>query len=160
MIQTLNNLPDEQLECLINDRLSFNYFLSKRIGCLMQAGAIKMLFNRLDAILRNAAYLPIPAPILDAHWWGPSNSATPTGEEEDFHAERIPETWKDKPQKRSHKGRLTRWTLKFMTANQQNMREFLRQNSPSHSSTINRISSLFGNSGQFEKESNKCCRQR
>ncbi|OAG77626.1 transposase [Acetobacter malorum] len=78
----------------------------------MQAGTIKMLFNRFDAILRNAAYLPMPAPILDAHWWGPSNSATPTGEEEDLHAERIPETWKDKPPKRSHKGRLARWTLK------------------------------------------------
>jgi IS5 family transposase len=73
LIQTLNNLSDERTEYLINDRLSFMRFLglglSDRVPDaktvwlfrerLTQTGAIDVLFNRFDATLRNAGYLPM-----------------------------------------------------------------------------------------------------
>ena len=76
----LNNLSDERTEYLINDRLSFMRFLglglSERVPDaktvwlfrerLTQAGAIDVLFNRFDATLRNAGYLPMSGQILDA----------------------------------------------------------------------------------------------
>jgi hypothetical protein len=77
---SLNNLSDERTEYLINDRLSFMRFLglglSDRVPDaktvwlyqkrLTQAGAIDGLFNRFDATLRNAGYLPMSGQILDA----------------------------------------------------------------------------------------------
>ncbi|GBR59989.1 transposase [Acetobacter senegalensis DSM 18889] len=73
VIQTLNNLSDERTEYLVNDRLSFMRFLglglSDRVPDaktvwlfrerLTQAGAIERLFDRFDATLRNAGYLPM-----------------------------------------------------------------------------------------------------
>ena len=80
VIQTLNNLSDERTEYLINDHLSFMRFLglglSDRVPDaktlwlfrerLTQAGAVERLFDRFDAILRNAGYLPMSGQILDA----------------------------------------------------------------------------------------------
>lgn len=80
VIQTLNNLSDERTEYLINDRLSFMRFLglelSERVPNaktiwlfherLTQAEAIRRLFERFDATLRNAGYLPMSGQILDA----------------------------------------------------------------------------------------------
>jgi len=80
VIQTLNNLSDERTEYLINDRLSFMRFLglglSDRVPDaktvwlfrerLTQASAIDGLFNRFDATLRHAGYLPMTGQILDA----------------------------------------------------------------------------------------------
>jgi len=79
-IQTLNNLSDERTEYLINDRLSFMHFLglglsdrvpdAKTIWLfrehLTRPGAIQRLFERFDAILRNAGYLPMSGQILGA----------------------------------------------------------------------------------------------
>ncbi|GAL98671.1 transposase [Acetobacter tropicalis NRIC 0312] len=107
VIQTLDNLSDERTEYLINDRLSFMRFpgpgLSDRVPDaktvwlfrerLTQAGAIDVLFNRFDAILRNAGYLPMSG--------------------------QIPQDWQDKPSKLSHKDRHARWTLKFTKAKRQ-----------------------------------------
>ena len=80
VIQTLNNLSDERTEYLINDRLSFMRFLglglSDRVPDaktvllfrerLTKAGAIDGLFDRFDATLRNAGYLPMSGQILGA----------------------------------------------------------------------------------------------
>ena len=80
VIQTLNNLSDERTEYLINDRLSFMCFLglglSDRVPDaktvwlfrerLTQAEAIERLFERFDATLRNAGYLPMSGQILGA----------------------------------------------------------------------------------------------
>lgn len=80
VIQTLNNLSDERTEYLINDRLSFMRFrglgLSDRVPDaktlwlfrerLTQASAIARLFDRFDATLRNAGYLPVSGQILHA----------------------------------------------------------------------------------------------
>ncbi len=71
VIQTANNLSDERTEFLINDRLSFMRFLGLRL-CdrvpdartiwlfrerLTKAGAIKVLFERFDTMLRDAGYI-------------------------------------------------------------------------------------------------------
>ncbi|GBR55222.1 hypothetical protein GCM10007872_00610 [Gluconobacter sphaericus NBRC 12467] len=80
VIRTLNNLSDERTEYVINDRLSFMRFLglglSDRVPDaktvwlfrerLPRAGAIDILLNRFNAVLRNAGYLPILGQILDA----------------------------------------------------------------------------------------------
>lgn len=80
VIKTLNNLSDERTEYLINERLSFMRFLGPGLSdCvpdaktvwlfrerLPQAGVIDILFNRFNAALRNAGYLPMSGQILDA----------------------------------------------------------------------------------------------
>ena len=80
VIHTLNNLSDERTEYLINARLSLMRFLGLELSDrvpdaktvwlfrerLTQARAIERLFERFNAILRNADYLPISGQILDA----------------------------------------------------------------------------------------------
>lgn len=80
VIQTLNNLSDERTEYLINDHLSFMRFLDLALSDrvpdaktvwlfrerLTQADAIERLFDRSDATLRDAGYLPMSGQILDA----------------------------------------------------------------------------------------------
>jgi transposase, IS5 family len=79
VIQT-NNLSDERAEFLINDRLSFMRFLglglSGRITDtrtiwlfrekLTKAGAIRPLFERFDATLRQSGYIAMSGRIVDA----------------------------------------------------------------------------------------------
>lgn len=71
---------DKRIKYLVNDRLSFMSFLglgrsdqvpdAKTIWLfherLKQTGAIERLFERLDATLRNASYLPACGQIRDA----------------------------------------------------------------------------------------------
>src|SRR5437588_6295579 len=75
VIQAANNLSDERTEFLINDRLSFMRFLGLSLADrvpdartiwlfrekLTQAGAIKTLFERFDAMLRRRAISPCRA---------------------------------------------------------------------------------------------------
>lgn len=133
VIQTLNNLSDERTEYLINDRLSFMRFLglglsdrvpdAKTIWLfrerLTQAGAIEGLFNRFDATLRNAGYLPMSGQILDATLVAAPKQRNTNAEKADLRGGRIPEDWQDKPAKLSHKDRHARWTLKFTKAKRQ-----------------------------------------
>ena len=80
VIQAANNLSDERVEFLINDRLSFMRFLglglSDRVPDartiwlfrekLTRAGAIKALFDRFDASLRASGYIAMSGQIVDA----------------------------------------------------------------------------------------------
>ena len=130
VIQMLNNLSDERTEYLINDRLSFMRFLglglSDRVPdaktvwlfCerLTQAGAIDGLFNRFDATLRNAGYLPMSGQILDATLVAAPKQRNTNAEKADLRMGRILQDWQDKPAKLSHKDRHARWTLKFTKA--------------------------------------------
>ena len=130
MIQTLNNLSNERMEYLINDRLSFMRFLglglSDRVPDaktvwlfrerLTQAGVIDGLFSRFDATLRNAGYLPMSGQILDATLVAAPKQRNTNTEKADIRAGRIPQDWQDKPAKLSHKDRHARWTLKFTKA--------------------------------------------
>ncbi|MFT9297984.1 MAG: IS5 family transposase [Gluconobacter sp.] len=133
VIQTLNNLPDERTEYLINDRLSFMRFLglglTERVPDaktlwlfrerLTQAGAIDILFNRFDPTLRNAGYLPMSGQILDATLVAAPKQRNTNDEKTDLREGRIPQDWQDKPAKLSHKDRYARWTLKFTKAKRQ-----------------------------------------
>ncbi|MCP1203675.1 IS5 family transposase [Acetobacter oryzoeni] len=133
VIQTLNNLSDDRTEYLINDRLSFMRFLglghsdrvpnAKTIWLfrerLTEAGAIQQLFERFDATLRNAGYLPMSGQILDATLVAAPKQRNTNGEKEDLREGRIPQDWQDKPAKLSHKDRHARWTLKFTKAKRQ-----------------------------------------
>ncbi|MFS8366653.1 transposase [Acetobacter oryzifermentans] len=98
VIQTLNNLSDERTEYLINDRLSF---------------------NRFDATLRNAGYLPMSGHILDATLVAAPKQRNTNAEKVDLREGRIPHDWQDKPSKLSHKDRHARWPLKFTKAKRQ-----------------------------------------
>ena len=133
VIQTLNNLSDERTKYLINDRLSFMRFLGLALSDrvpdaktiwlfrehLTEAGAIQTLFDRFDATLRNAGYLPMSGQILDATLAAAPRQRNTNAEKADFRAGRIPEGWEDKPAKLSHKDRHARWTLKFTKAKRQ-----------------------------------------
>src|SRR3981081_4037724 len=80
VIQAANNLSDERTEFLINDRLSFMRFLGLSLGArapdarkiwlfrekLTKAGAIKTLFERFDAMLREVGYIAMSGQIVDA----------------------------------------------------------------------------------------------
>ena len=133
VIQTLNNLSDERAEYLINDRLSFMRFLglglSDRVPDaktvwlfrerLTETGAIQKLFERFDATLRNAGYLPMSGQILDATLVAAPKQRNTNGEKADLREGCIPQDWRDKPAKLSHKDRHARWTLKFTKAKRQ-----------------------------------------
>jgi len=80
VIQTANNLSDERTEFLINDRLSFMRFLGLGLSDqvpdartiwlfrekLTKAQAIKPLFERFDAALRQAGLIAMGGQIVDA----------------------------------------------------------------------------------------------
>ncbi|MEN3177633.1 IS5 family transposase [Gluconobacter sp. OJA] len=133
VIQTLNNLSDERTEYLINDHLSFMRFLvlgpsdrepdAKTVWLfrerLTQAGAIERLFDRFDATLHNAGYLPMSGQILDATLMAAPKQRNTNAEKADLRAEGILEDWQDKSAKLSHKDRHARWTLKFTKAKRQ-----------------------------------------
>ena len=130
VIQTINTLSDERTEYLINDRLSFMWFLglglsdrvpdAKTIWLfrkrLTKAGAIEALFARFDAMLGEASYIPMSGQIIDASLVTAPRQRNTNAEKADIKAGRIPEHWKDKPAKLSHKDRDARWTLKFTKA--------------------------------------------
>ncbi|GBR55790.1 hypothetical protein GCM10007872_26550 [Gluconobacter sphaericus NBRC 12467] len=105
VIQTLNNLSDERTAYLINDRLSFMRFLGIGLSDrapdaktawlfrkrLTQAGAIERLFDRFDAILRNAGYMPMSGQILDATLVAAPKQRNANAEKSDLRTGRIPE---------------------------------------------------------------------
>jgi len=131
VIQTLNNLSDERTEYLINDRISFMRFLGLGLSDrvpetvwlfrerLTQAGSIGGLFNRFDATLRNAGYLPMSGQILNPTLVAAPKQRNTNAEKADLREGRIPQDWQDKPSKLSHKDRNARWPLKFTKAKRQ-----------------------------------------
>ncbi|CCA90670.1 IS5 family transposase [Novosphingobium sp. PP1Y] len=130
VIQTINTLSDERTDYLINDRLSFMRFLglglsdrvpdAKTIWLfrerLTKAGAISTLFARFDAMLGQAGYIPMSGQVIDASLLAAPRQRNTNAEKADIKAGRIPEHWKDKSAKLSHKDRNARWTLKFTKA--------------------------------------------
>jgi transposase, IS5 family len=130
VIQAANNLSDERAEFLINDRLSFMRFLglglSDRVPDartiwlfrekLTRAGAIKGLFDRLDASLRAGGYIAMSGQIVDASLIAAPKQRNTQAEKDDIKAGRIPGEWAKKPAKLAHKDRDARWTVKFTRA--------------------------------------------
>ena len=130
VIQTTNNLSDERAEFLINDRLSFMRFLglglSDRVPDartiwlfrekLTKAGAIRPLFERFDATLRQSGYIAMSGQIVDASLIAAPRQRNTQDEKKAIKEGRIPDDWKDKPAKLRQKDRDARWTVKFTKA--------------------------------------------
>ena len=130
VIQAANNLSDERAEFLINDRLSFMRFLGLGLGDrvpdartiwlfrekLTKAGAIKPLFERFDAALREAGYIAMGGQIVDASLIAAPKQHNTETEKQAIKEGIIPEGWKAKPAKLRHKDRDARWTVKFSKA--------------------------------------------
>ena len=124
------HLADERAEFLINDRLSFMRFLglglSDRVPDartiwlfrekLTKAGAIKTLFERFDATLRQAGFIAMSGQIVDASLIAAPRQRNNDDEKKAIKEGRIPEDWKDKPAKLRQKDRDARWTVKFTKA--------------------------------------------
>jgi IS5 family transposase len=130
VIQATNNLSDERAEFLINDRLSFmrclGLGLAERIPDartiwlfrekLTKAGAIKTLFERFDATLRQTGYIAMSGQIVDASLIAAPRQHNSEDEKQAIKGGRIPKDWKDKPAKLRQKDRDARWTVKFTKA--------------------------------------------
>ena len=130
VVQATNNLSDERAEFLINDRLSFMRFLGLGLADrvpdartiwlfrekLTHAGAIKPLFDRFNAALREAGYIAMGGQIIDATLIAASKQRNTEEEKTAIKEGRIPEDWKAKPAKLRQKDRDARWTVKFSKA--------------------------------------------
>lgn len=130
VIQATNNLSDERAEFLINDRLSFMRFLGLGLAervpdartiwlfreKLTKAGAIKTLFERFDATLRQTGYIAMSGQIVDASLIAAPRQHNSENEKQAIKGGRIPKDWKDKPAKLRQKDRDARWTVKFTKA--------------------------------------------
>ncbi|MGH6818908.1 MAG: IS5 family transposase [Methylovirgula sp.] len=130
VIQATNNLSDERTEFLINDRLSFMRFLGLGLQDrvpdartiwlfrekLTNAGAIKTLFDRFDAILRQSGYIAMSGQIVDASLIAAPRQRNTIEEKQAIKEGRIADDWKDKPAKLRQKDRDARWTVKFTKA--------------------------------------------
>jgi transposase, IS5 family len=130
IVQATNNLSDERAEFLINDRLSFMRFLGLGLADrvpdartiwlfrekLTHAGAIKPLFDRFNAALREAGYIAMGGQIIDATLIAASKQRNTEEEKTAIKEGRIPEDWKAKPAKLRQKDRDARWTVKFSKA--------------------------------------------
>lgn len=130
VIQAANNLSDERTEFLINDRLSFMRFLGLSLADrvpdartiwlfrekLAKADAIRTLFERFDAALRQAGYSAMGGQIVDASLIAAPKQRNTEDEKAALKQGRIPEEWKTKPAKLRQKDRDARWTVKFSKA--------------------------------------------
>lgn len=130
VIQTANNLSDERTEFLINDRLSFMRFLGLALSDrvpdartiwlfrekLTKAGAIQVLFDRFDGVLRANGYLAMSGQIVDASLIAAPKQRNTDDEKKAIKEGRVPDDWKDKPAKLRQKDRDARWTVKFSKA--------------------------------------------
>jgi transposase, IS5 family len=130
IVQATNNLSDERAEFLINDRLSFMRFLGLGLADrvpdartiwlfrekLTHAGAIKPLFDRFNAALREAGYIAMGGQIIDATLIAAPKQRNTEEEKTAIKEGRIPEDWKTKPAKLRQKDRDARWTVKFSKA--------------------------------------------
>jgi len=130
VIQAANNLSDERSEFLINDRLSFMRFLGLSLADrvpdartiwlfrekLTKAGAIKPLFERFDASLREAGFIAMGGQIVDASLVAAPKQRNSEEEKKAIKEGRLPEDWRAKPAKLRQKDRDARWTVKFSKA--------------------------------------------
>ena len=132
VIGAMNDLSDERLEFLINDRLSFMRFLGLEVSDkvtdaktiwlfreqLTQARAVENLFARFDKHLAKSGYLAMGGQIVDATIVAAPRQCNSDAEKADIKAGKVPKGWKDRPAKLAQKDRDARWTVKFSKAKQ------------------------------------------
>ena len=83
---------------------------------LTKAEAIKPLFERFDAALREASYIAMGGQIIDASLIAAPKQRNTEAEKAAIKDGRVPEDWEAKPAKLRHKDRDARWTVKFSKA--------------------------------------------
>lgn len=127
IVQTVNNLSDDRMEFLINDRLSFMRFLglgladrvpdAKTIWLfrekLTKSGSIKALFERFDRMLRDQGFVASGGQIVDASLVSAPKQRTTAQEKEELKRGTIPDAWKANPAKLRQKDRDARWKVKY-----------------------------------------------
>jgi transposase, IS5 family len=126
ILQRLYNLSDEQIEFQINDRLSFQRFLGMRWGetvpdfttvwyfreDLTKAEAIKPLFDKFTQQLEDQKVITKVGTIIDASFVEVPRQRNTREENEIIKSGKVPEAWKDQPDKLSQKDTDARWTKK------------------------------------------------
>jgi transposase, IS5 family len=124
VLQTLYTLSDDQTEYQIRDRLSFMRFLglaledrvpdAKTIWLfreqLTRTGAVERLFERFDAVLRDAGYLAMSGQIVDATVVQARRPRLSKDEKATVRSGAVPEGWSKA--KRAQMDTDGRWTLK------------------------------------------------
>jgi IS5 family transposase len=124
VLQTLYTLSDDQTEYQIRDRLSFMRFLglalehrvpdAKTVWLfreqLTRAGAVERLFQRFDAVLRDAGYLAMGGQIMDATVVQARRPRLNRGEKATVKGGAVPDGWSRA--KRAQMDTDGRWTLK------------------------------------------------
>ena len=124
VLQTLYTLADDQTEYQLKDRLSFMRFVglaledrvpdAKTIWLfreqLTRAGAVKRLFERFDAVLRQAGYLAMGGQIVDATVVEARRPRLKQGEKATVKGGGVPDDWSKA--KRAQMDTDGRWTLK------------------------------------------------
>ena len=130
VLQALYGLSDPQAEYQILDRRSFGRFLGLDDGdrvpdettiwrfreALTKAGAIKVLFERFDAHLKDNGYLAMGGQIVDASIVQAPRQRMTDEEKKIVKDGGIPENWRKKPRKLAQKDRDARWTVNYSKA--------------------------------------------
>lgn len=131
LLQAQNDLSDARAEFLIKDRLSWMRFLGLGLNeatpdentirhfrnRLTAVGAIKPLFDQLDAYLRSCGYVPMGGQIVDATLvQAPRQRMTLEEKAAAKAGKSAREIWPNKPHKAMQKDVDARWTVKFTKA--------------------------------------------
>jgi IS5 family transposase len=131
VLQAMHGLSLQQTEFLVSDRLSWMRFCGLGPGdpvpdantlwdfreALIGAGALDVLFARLDRAITQAGYLPMSGQIVDATLVAaPRQRNTDAGKTAIKAGSKADEIWPDKPAKARQKDVDARWTVKFSKA--------------------------------------------
>jgi transposase, IS5 family len=126
ILQQLYNISDNQMEYQVNDRISFMKFLHLGIEDrvpdattlwlfreqLTKAGLIEGLFKRFGEYLKEQGYEAKKGQIIDATIVPVPKQRNSREENEQIEEGKIPEEWKEQPEKESQKDKDARWTKK------------------------------------------------
>jgi transposase, IS5 family len=126
VLSALYKLSDDQIEYQVRDRLSFMRFLGLGLGdrvpdaktvwlyreALAQAGKVEELFALFDGHLARQGYIARGGQIVDASIVPVPRNHNTCKENAAIKAGDVPESWEDKPAKRSQTDVDARWTKK------------------------------------------------
>ena len=130
ILQAQNGLSDVRAEFYIRDRLSWMRFLGLGLAdptpdektiwafreALKRAEAIEALFERFEAQLRGAGFLPMAGQLVDATIVAAPKQRMTGGEKEAIKRGETPEEWAANPAKAAQKDTDARWSVKFTKA--------------------------------------------
>lgn len=126
IIQRYYNLSDEQTEFRINDSLSLQRFLGITLSDkvpdqnkiwdfrerLKKGKIVRKLFKKFDQMLENQGIICKAGAIVDASFVEVPKQRNHRDENKKIKEGEVPEDWKKKPHKLSHKDTDARWTTK------------------------------------------------